>query len=382
MSDLLLISQRGSSSGLPEYLERAFQARGLRVAWVDAMSVLLPRVGPLLRSFSLSKARWYRKREILEYYTLEAWERNTRVNGRLVERAYRPGTRILQVGGLYYPHPDFKELEYYLFFTYTMRLALRDGHSPWVVTAADRDAFLRNEEQLYRHAKHIFVSAQFVKDHLIADYGIPAERITTVGMGVGEYYERNTIPEVPSRLTGQLLFVGYTFDLKGGPDVLKAFAKARAEIPDLRLEIIGPPPRPDMQMPGVQPIGQVRSAAELLAHYRAADLFLLPSYCDSFGFVFLEAMSQGLPCLGANINAMPEIIEDGKTGYIVEPGDSDAIARCILDLYRNPERRVSMGEAGRARLLERFRWSRVVERMHRVMFEESPADDRRRVHSG
>lgn len=370
MSQLALVCQRDSSSGLPVYLERAFRARGYRVDVVDAMSLPLPRLELLLRSFHPSRKRWSRRREILEFYTIEAWWRNTDLNGRLLDRVWRAGGRVLQVGGLYFPHPDFQQLQCHLFLTYTMRLAFRDGISPWVPEPHERAGVVALETELYRHARHIFVSAEFVRRHLIEDYGVRPQNVTTVGMGVDDFY-RAHMPDAPSqRVTKNLLFVGYTFDLKGGPDLLQAFALAREQIPDLRLFVLGPAGWHGLRVPGVQFVGEVKDKWTLLDYYRNADLLCLPSRCDSFGFVFLEAMSQGIVCIGSDLNAMPEIISHGETGFVVRPGDVEGLARCILDFYRAPERKWEMGRRAQARVCDRYVWGKVVQRMDEIMFGE------------
>jgi glycosyltransferase involved in cell wall biosynthesis len=187
-------------------------------------------------------------------------------------------------------------------------------------------------------------------------------------MGVDDFFVRNMRMQLPLSPTKKCLFVGYTFDLKGGPDVLKAFSIARKSMPELELVIIGPHYSKEMDQEGVLYIGAVTDREELLEYYRGADLFLLPSRCDSFGFVFLEAMTQGLICVGSNMNAMPEIIADSETGYIVEPGDYERIAEVIIAFYRHPEARIQMGHRARERVLERFTWPRVVEAIESVMF--------------
>jgi glycosyltransferase involved in cell wall biosynthesis len=73
----------------------------------------------------------------------------------------------------------------------------------------------------------------------------------------------------------------------------------------------------------------------LINLYRQSDLLVMPSLRDSFGFVFLEAMIQGVPCIGTNINAMPEIIEDAKTGYIVPVRDPRCAGEGHSELLRS-----------------------------------------------
>jgi len=337
------------------------------VAFADAHAGRWQRFRSLSRSFALGKERWHRRRERLDYYSLQAFRRNTQRNGTLLDQAFEPGAKVLQIGGLYHPHPRFKELEYYLFFTYTMKLALQDGYSPWIIQSHEQEAFLELETELYQHATRIFVASGFVKQNLIDDYGVIPERISVVGMGVDEFYLHNMNAAQSDNLTRSCLFVGYTFELKGGPDVLRAFQLARQEIPDLQLRIVGPRASAQLRGPGVTALGPVRDKRRLLEYYREADLFLLPSRCDSFGFVFLEAMTQGTVCIGSTLNAMPEIIKDGETGFLVRPGDYRRMAELIIAFHADARQKKEMGERARARVRDNFTWARVTEAMARAM---------------
>jgi len=367
MSKLVIVCQEASSSGLPQYLARAFQQAGHRFAFADAHAGLWQRLRSLSRSWAFSKHRWHRRREMLDYYSLRAFRRNTQRNGTLLDQALEPGAKVLQIGGLYHPHPRFRDMEYYLFFTYTMRLALRDGYSPWIVQPHEEEPFLELESELYRCATHIFVAASFVKQSLIDGYGVSPERISVVGMGVDDFYLDNMEVEPTEDLRRICLFVGYTFELKGGPDVLRAFQLARQEVPDLQLRIVGPRRSPHLRAPGVTALGPVHDKKALLEYYREADLLLVPSRCDSFGFVFLEAMTQGVVCIGGDLNAMPEIIKDGETGFLVKPGDHRRMAELIAALYKDPQRKKEMGERARARVKAHFTWPRVTQAMAEIM---------------
>ena len=337
---------------------------------VDWCASRIATLASLIRSVQPTKQRWHDKRERTGFYSVAAWERNTAHNGRQLDRTLRPGGKVLQIGALYAPHPRFREMEYYLFFTYTMKLAFADGISPWVPPLSERRGFVERETELYRHARHIFVSASFVKDHLVHEYGIAPENVTVVGMGVSDFYLRQSRAPV-AETRRHCLFAGFTWELKGGPDVMRAFAIAREELPDLRLTIAGPQPRPEMTAAGVTVLGPVRERQAMLELYRSADLFLLPSRCDSFGFVFLEAMSQGLPCIGTTLNAMPEIIDPGVSGYAIEPGNVAALARAIIDFYRRPlAERQLMGTRAVERVRERYTWRTTVLAMSRVMSGE------------
>jgi glycosyltransferase involved in cell wall biosynthesis len=110
---------------------------------------------------------------------------------------------------------------------------------------------------------------------------------------------------------------------------------------------------------------------ELLAEYRAADLFALASRVardgdrDGLPNVLAEAQSQGLACVATTVSAIPELIEHGVTGMLVAPESPAELARALEELISNPARRRALGEAGRARLATEFDFERNVERIAR-----------------
>ena len=82
----------------------------------------------------------------------------------------------------------------------------------------------------------------------------------------------------------------------------------------------------------------------------AADIFAMPSLGEPFGLVFLEAMAMQLPVVALDSGGAPEVVDDGVTGLLVEPGDTDGLTRRLLALLEDPERRQQMGAAGRQRV--------------------------------
>jgi len=86
----------------------------------------------------------------------------------------------------------------------------------------------------------------------------------------------------------------------------------------------------------------------------AADIFVLPSLVEGLPISLLEAMAMGLPCISTNINAVPEAIEDGRTGVLVKAGDADELACAIQRLLDNPEYANKLGTEGRESLNREF----------------------------
>ena len=93
---------------------------------------------------------------------------------------------------------------------------------------------------------------------------------------------------------------------------------------------------------------------------KKSDLFVLLTVGDSFGIVFAEAMSCGLPVIGARAGGVPEIIQEGINGFLVEPNNLESIIEAIKELQNNPNLREEFGENGYRIFNEKFRWEIIV----------------------
>jgi glycosyltransferase involved in cell wall biosynthesis len=103
-----------------------------------------------------------------------------------------------------------------------------------------------------------------------------------------------------------------------------------------------------------------RTQTEVLAEYRGADLFALASRVardgdrDGLPNVLAEAQSQGVACVATRVSGIPELVEHGSTGVLVDPEAPAELARALAALIADPAKRRALGEAGRARVRERF----------------------------
>ena len=110
--------------------------------------------------------------------------------------------------------------------------------------------------------------------------------------------------------------------------------------------------------------GLVRHRAQLIEHYYAGDIFVLPSICnDSFGIPVVEAMAAGSPVVASRSGGVVETVKDRDTGFIVEKNDPQQLAYMLLRLLEDDELREKMGRAGRERALSKFTWDMVAETM-------------------
>ena len=90
-----------------------------------------------------------------------------------------------------------------------------------------------------------------------------------------------------------------------------------------------------------------RSHEELAEEYKNCDIFCLPSRQEGFGIVFLEAMVAGKPIVAACAAAVPEVVREGKEGFLVSPDDPAQLASALLELIQSPELRSRMGQSAR-----------------------------------
>jgi glycogen(starch) synthase len=86
---------------------------------------------------------------------------------------------------------------------------------------------------------------------------------------------------------------------------------------------------------------------DLLGYYYQADVFVLPSFYETFGIVALEAMASGTPVVAWRAGALPEVITDGVDGLLVAPGDVEGLSCAMLNLLQNPAKATRMGKAAR-----------------------------------
>jgi glycosyltransferase involved in cell wall biosynthesis len=89
--------------------------------------------------------------------------------------------------------------------------------------------------------------------------------------------------------------------------------------------------------------------------YRASDVCICPSvWNEAFGLVLAEAMACGVPCVASRVGGIPEVVEDGKSGLLVPPGDPTALASAIEALLDDDQLRISFSRRARQRAIEKF----------------------------
>jgi len=159
--------------------------------------------------------------------------------------------------------------------------------------------------------------------------------------------------------------------IKNLPHIVDAFMKIRANM-KAKLLLVGDGPEKHRVMDQVKEspyvkdvlfLGKQENLAEL---YAISDLKLLLSQQESFGLVLLEAMACGVPCIGSDVGGIPEVIDHGVDGYIVELGDTDAVAEYAVNLLQDEEKLQRFRKAAIRAVDEKFHSSKIVEQYEKL----------------
>ncbi len=213
----------------------------------------------------------------------------------------------------------------------------------------------------------------------LVEHGVPAERVAVIPFCVDEErFTGRAAPPSPGQL--RLVMAARMFDGKGHNHLLTAMAKVLQRHSELRLMLIGDgPTRPQIEAQiddlglhqAVELKGRV-DHSEMPALMRSAHVIVLPSQMsgETFPLSLLEGMAMGLPAIGSRWFGIPEIIVDGETGLVVEPGDPDGLATAIERFIEDPSLHAMASQKSVARVQERFTASAVA-RAYSDIYEEA-----------
>ena len=138
------------------------------------------------------------------------------------------------------------------------------------------------------------------------------------------------------RLPNSILFVGSSFYTKGGDLVVEAYKLLKQRISNLTLTIAGPKQKPEEVTDDINFLGVISNddvSKIMLSH----SVFCMPSRFDAYGLVFVEALVNGMPCIGRNAWEMPYFIEEGVTGELIDDDDVEELASKIERVLNSPQ---------------------------------------------
>ncbi len=217
----------------------------------------------------------------------------------------------------------------------------------------------------YRQVDLFIASSNAIRDLLIAD-GIQASRVITIYEGI----DVDRIARLPAVNVREAFFLPHNAPVvgnvaalvphKGQRHLVDAVPRVLAEAPDARFVILGEGPLRAALEHRVRQLHLEKHVVlpgfreDVLGCIKGFDLFVMSSETEGLGTSLLDAMAAGKACVGTRAGGIPEAVADGETGVIVPPRDPEALARAIVMLVNDGERRDAMGAAGRARAVEQF----------------------------
>jgi glycosyltransferase involved in cell wall biosynthesis len=243
-------------------------------------------------------------------------------------------------------HADFHALPAGRLGRVPVLASTKHGFNPFRASRA----FAFADRTVARLARLQIAISRGLAHYLAETEGFDADEFEIVHYGIEPGPEPSRPPAEP-----RLLAVGRLIPIKGFDVLVRAFADARRELPELALEIAGDGPLAGelraAAPEGVTFLGQVSPISSALER---ASVVVVPSRGEGFGMVALEAAERGRAVVATSVGGLTEIVEDGETGLVVPPEDAGALARAIVALASEPDRARALGEAGRRRALAEF----------------------------
>jgi starch synthase len=357
-------------SGTAKRMFLALQAKGNNVIPVNASLNGLHRAKAATVSASFDTSRWRSK---FRYGNAAATLRSQSAELSLGDRDV---DFMLQVGATYDP-PFAESIPYAIYCDWAMALdaveARQSNGKSRSMSVGELEKIGQKHARRYRGAAMIFTISERLRQSFIDLYGISPDKVRTAYAGPN--FDLDLVDEMLARpkpnVSPAVLFIAKEFKRKGGDTVAEAFRQLLARMPDARLLFAGAEALPVefANLKNVENLGLLdktnpQQLHRLLSAYRESDMLVLPSRHDPFPTVIREAMFFGIPVVASNIWAMPEMVIDGETGYLIQPGDSDALCAKMTQLLTDSSLRRDIGAAARRRAEKMFSWDAVGEVLH------------------
>ncbi len=340
-------------SGAPANIAEALERRGLRAVGIDTSMNHVAHAA----CAALHLLRYRRGFSTGEIVSRGAAMRAMRARKVANDTARLGIDKVLHTGTFDLPiSQDSDGAEHYLFCDHTWHLS--HAYRPGIVSESTASTFDEIERLAYHRCRHIFTFGKFVRDDLIAHYGVNSGRVTVVGSGRGSIHPYHGPKDYNA---GRLLFIAkHYFAEKGGNLLIDAFCIAVRRFPRLSLTIVGGAAEPSLfrGMPNID-FRPFVTWPELERLLRDASLLVQPMLNDPWGQVYLEALVSRTPVLGLARNGLPEITQDGRHGFLVDKATPQAIADAIVDAMSDSNRLAAMGATGLQHVVDTYSWDRV-----------------------
>ena len=236
----------------------------------------------------------------------------------------------------------------------------------WIFNDRKERAAKWLDARLIRQADAVIAVSDRLKQELEAA-GVPPQRITVLRNAIllRDYAVAGTASSVRREFGIRedqpvISIVGRLSLEKGHETFLQAASTIAKSHPDLRCLIVGDGPLEHTLRQRVQELGLTAQVvftghrSQLADIYAATDVLVISSLTEGIPNVLLEAFAHGKPAVATSVGGVPEVLEEGRTGWLVDVGDHQAIARHVVRLLDAPELRAQMGATARATIEQQF----------------------------
>lgn len=223
------------------------------------------------------------------------------------------------------------------------------------------DAWIEEERRIYHNAVKVYTMSEHVRQSCIEHYQVPEDHVECVFAGSNaEYATKHGGAPKPLENEGytnkRISFIGVDWERKGGPELVEAFRKVLQKHPTAQLDVVGC--SPEVDCPNVNVVGRV-PLEEVRDWFAKASVFCVPTKVEPFGIVFVEAFTHKLPVVSSDIGALPQIVEQGESGFLCDPTDTSIMAEHLCTLLESPETCRKFGEKGYQRVQNVLNWEAV-----------------------
>jgi glycogen synthase len=240
------------------------------------------------------------------------------------------------------------------------------------------------EKTAVEAADRVIAVSRQMREDILSHFRVAPERVVVIHNGIDpDRFRRTEVREALARRGVRepfVLFVGRITDQKGIFHLLEAAPSLPAGVQVVLCASAPDTPEIEARLrralpahPNVVWIGEMIPVDEVVQLYSHAAVFVCPSVYEPFGLINLEAMACETPVVASGVGGILEVVEDGKTGLLVEPGRPDAIVAAVRTLLADPALGRAMGRAGRQRVEAHFSWTSVAARTREV-YQEARAD--------
>ncbi|MFA5362679.1 MAG: GT4 family glycosyltransferase PelF [Candidatus Omnitrophota bacterium] len=219
--------------------------------------------------------------------------------------------------------------------------------------------------------RRVIVPSNVIALHMINDFGVPHERIRLISRSVDLEKFEYAFPERNGKKEFTVGIIGRLTSLKGHIYFIKAMAKAARVIPSLKVLIVGDAPvskgayKEQLQIlvrrlglwNNIEFLGSQKDIPGILKNL---DVLVLSTIThEAFGRVIIEAQAAGVPVVATSVGGVVDIIDDNKTGLLVPPADSGAIAEAVLRIHKDERLARTLSENAYAKVKEKYTLERM-----------------------